>query len=76
MGVDVVQIASMSDAQLMKLDPQTKKALFKTAVEEGLAKKHHESSENEEFVLKFTFQSIDKDMVGVISKEEALKYIQ
>ena len=71
----IVQLNNYSEAKLNTLDPTTRKALYQHAIQEESNNKQKENEKNEQFVLNFTFQSIDSDKVGFISKDEALSYL-
>jgi hypothetical protein len=50
--------------------------LFKTLVEDKVSQKEIENEKNEDFVLRFTFQCLDAEKAGFISKDEALAYLK
>ncbi|CAD8151557.1 unnamed protein product [Paramecium octaurelia] len=70
-----VQVQAYTDKQLDQLDDASKKAIYKSIVTEKQQEKQIENEKNEQFVLKFSFQQIDKDHAGVVSKGEVLEFL-
>ncbi|CAD8087462.1 unnamed protein product [Paramecium sonneborni] len=70
-----VQVQAYTEKQLDQLDDANKKAIYKSIVTEKQQEKQMENEKNEQFVLKFSFQQIDKDHAGVVSKGEVLEFL-